>query len=727
MLRSEYLKRPLFIHAYYFTIKRYSSVFKSEYFSREKQIASNFYDRFFFTLFRLQKLQKQLKWKDFYKEIISKPIAYLHTNTTYQVTSLKGDWSFRYYYIPNLYLVIVYELYVSCIIRLVEEAIKTNLGQFLINWRYFSFAHQISTSWTVRYVDLWKKYLENQEKLIRNHNFYLKTDIKSFYDSIPHDRLFKLFSHFLKDYLKREKYLEYDVDNFLSDFCDIIFKVSRYTNKGLPQGMRWSDYLAVLYLWLLFFYERENMRLSFIDQTYWRIWESTNFILYSDDILFVGDNKQELFNNANNIIQTLYNYGLTINQSKTTDVLESSAYKYQKRIIIDKLKRRDQTELLKFKEYIKECLKKQNIEEISSPDFKTYFKWCFLLEFDADDIIKFREILIDIYGKAEFLNSQRIAILLLTISESSIGHLLNLIEKGWKDSQLEKIFSEFIQKFKNLLSDSTLLGILKYFPSDPEKSTLKKVVIRILKERENPIIDCFIKKNQKNFFSSYCKSMNFHGLENLLSIASDKHFIDWNMENFEENIIWLKLNNLFGLTLGNINFSRIKMLEIWNKSNLWKEDFIYQMAEVVDSLLYQKHRNPNYFMKSATFIADFLSLVNQLVTILVSIKRGVFISCHISFTQESDFDVIQIWEEKKSPKESFSQNDIKINPNDRLFFYYLQKKRAALHHKESQSAIDFTHVSYNISKYENSEVFFNSAKLILDNLCHQITEKINDL
>ena len=61
MLRSEYLKKKLFINAYYFTIKRYSSVFKSEYFSRAKQIASNFYDRFFFTLFRLQKLQKQLK------------------------------------------------------------------------------------------------------------------------------------------------------------------------------------------------------------------------------------------------------------------------------------------------------------------------------------------------------------------------------------------------------------------------------------------------------------------------------------------------------------------------------------------------------------------------------------------------------------------------------------------------------------------------------------------
>lgn len=727
MLRSEYLKKKLFINAYYFTIKRYSSVFKSEYFSRVKQIASNFYDHFFFTLFRLQKLQKQLKWKDFYKEIISKPIAYLHTNTTYQVTSLKGDGSFRYYYIPNLYLVIIYELYVSCMIRLVEEAIKTNLGQFLVNWRYFSFAHQISSSWTVRYVDLWKKYLENQENLIRNHSYYLKTDIKSFYDSIPHDRLFKLFSHFLKDYLKRKKYLEYDVDNFLSDFCDIIFKVSRYTNKGLPQGMRWSDYLAVLYLWLLFFYERENLGLSFINQTYWSIGESTKFILYSDDILFVGNNKQELYNKANNIIQILYNYGLTINQNKTTDILEREDYKYQQRIIIDKLKSSDQTELLKFKEYIKETLKKQDIEEISSPDFKTYFKWCFLLELDADDIVNFKKILIDIYGNAEFLNSQRIAILLLTISESSIGHLLNLIEKGWKDYQLEKIFIEFIQKFKNLLSDSTLLGILKYFPSDPEKSILKKLVIRILEERENPIIDCFIKKNQKNFFSSYCKSMNFDGLEKLLSIASDNYFIDWNTENFEENIIWLKLKNLFGLTLGNINFSKIKMLEMWKESTLWKEDFIYQMAEVVDSLLYQKHRNPNYFMKSATFIADFFSLVNQLVTILVSIKRGIYIPCHISFTQESDFDVIQIWEEKKSPKESFFQNDIKINSDDRLFFYYLQKKRAALHHKESQSSIDFTKMSYNISKYENSEIFLNSAKIILDSLCDQITEKIIDL
>jgi len=87
------------------------------------------------------------------------------------------------------------------------------------------------------------------------------------------------------------------------------------------------------------------------------------------------------------------------------------------------------------------------------------------------------------------------------------------------------------------LSDSTLLGILKYFPSDPKKNKLKKLVIRILEERENPIIDCFIKKNQKNFFSSYCKSMNFDGLEKLLSIASDNYFIDWNTENFEENII----------------------------------------------------------------------------------------------------------------------------------------------------------------------------------------------
>lgn len=732
-MRAEYLKKGLFVAAYYFTIKRYTSAFKSEYFSRTKQIASNFYDRFFLILFRLQKLQKQFRWKDFYKEYLYKPIAYLHTNTNYQVTSLKGDGSFRYFYIPNLYLVVLYEIYVSYLIRLVEEAMKSGLTTFLIDWKYFSFAHQISNSWTIQYVDLWKKYLEYQEKLINQHNFYLKTDIKSFYDLIPHDNLCQLLSQFLKGYLKREKYVEYGVDNYLLDFYDILFKVAKYSNKGLPQGMRWSDYLAVLYLWLLFFYERERLGLSFVEKTYWKMGIDTNFILYSDDILFVGNTRQDLFNNVNKVIQILHDYGLVINQNKTTDIMKQENYKYLKEISIQKIRKKDSITLIKLKEYIKEILKNKNIDEISWANFKTYFKWCFLLDFDdIQDKLELKEIFQSIYGESEFLesplDSQRVGILLLTISESSVSHIFNIIKADDEDWEIENIFIQFVKKYKDLLSDSTFLGILQHFCSDLDKNNrLKECVIQILKEKGNAVINCFVENDNKNFFLPYCKAVNFSGLEYLLSIVSENYSFDWNSENYEENIIWLKLNNLFGISLDKINFSKLKILNIWNETTLWKEEFIYQIAEVIDSLLYQKYRNPIYFMKTATFISDFFSLINQLITILVSIKKKQFFSCHIAFSKDSDVEMIIVWEDKSSPKESFYQNDIQITMNDRLFFYYVQKKRAGLQHKESQSKVDFTQVSYDISKYENSEIFLNSAKLILEDLCSQITNKLEHL
>ena len=144
MLRSEYLKNDLFSGAFRFTLKRYVSAFKTEYFSRTKQLASAFYDRFFLQIF---KLQEEFKSKKIYEDYLCKNIAYLHTNKNYEVSSLKGDGSFRHYYIPNLYLVVLYELYVSRLIRLVQEVIRSSdLKQFLIFDKYFSFAHQINNS-----------------------------------------------------------------------------------------------------------------------------------------------------------------------------------------------------------------------------------------------------------------------------------------------------------------------------------------------------------------------------------------------------------------------------------------------------------------------------------------------------------------------------------------------------------------------------------------------------
>ena len=727
MLRSEYLKNDLFSGAFRFTLKRYVSAFKTEYFSRTKQLASAFYDRFFLQIF---KLQEEFKSKKFYEDYLCKNIAYLHTNKNYEVSSLKGDGSFRHYYIPNLYLVVLYELYVSRLIRLVQEVIRSSdLKQFLIFDKYFSFAHQINNSWTIKYVDLWQRYLENEKKLVDDHNFYLKTDVKSFYDSISHEKFCKLLSHFLKDYLDQTNYIKYDIDNFLSEFYDILFKVAKYRSKSLPQWLRWSDYLAVLYLWLILFYERESTGLSFKNKSYREIGTNTKMILYSDDILFVGDVKQDVFNNVNKIVRLLYEYGLVINQNKTTDIMESSSYSYLRDIDIKKIKRRNAKELVKLKKYIIDTLKSKNIENVWSPNFKTYFKWSFLLDFTEEEKSELREILKSLYVSNEDLDAQRVTILLLTISVNATLDLFRVT--GTNDEaqiwEMEHIFVQFIENFKDLLSDSTLLWILNYFTDKLSDSSnkVKESIMKILKKKWNPVINCFIETENQNFFLPYCVDIKFSGLQNLLSVPTINSSIDWNSEQYEENIIGLKLNNLFGIPLESMNFPKIKNLKIWH----WRDEFLYQMAEVVDSLLYHKYRNPNYYMKTWSFIGDFFSLVNQLITILVSLKKEKFLDCHIAFPKQdiSNLNVIMVGKEtiKKPYKESFYQNDINIDIDDRLFFYYLQKKRANSEHKESQTRIDFSDVSYNISKYENSEIFLNWARRIVETLCSQMTDKLN--
>lgn len=108
-------------------------------------------------------------------------------------------------------------------------------------------------------------------------------------------------------------------------------------------------------------------------------------------------------------------------------------------------------------------------------------------------------------------------------------------------------------------------------------------------------------------------------------------------------------------------------------------------------------------MKTATFIADLLSLFNQLITILVSLKKKKLILCGISFNKYSDLNFINIGE-TGGRKESLIENDILLADEHKLLFFYLQKKRAILNHKEIVSILDFSTAPYNMSKYEISEV-----------------------
>jgi hypothetical protein len=129
-------------------------------------------------------------------------------------------------------------------------------------------------------------------------------------------------------------------------------------------------------------------------------------------------------------------------------------------------------------------------------------------------------------------------------------------------------------------------------------------------------------------------------------------------------------------------------------------------------------------MKTATFIADLLSLFNQLITILVSLKKNQLILCSISFKNYSDLNFITIGEDR-GKKESLIENDILLADEHKLLFFYLQKKRAVLNHKEILSILDFSQAPYNMSKYEISEVLLNAVKIVLGDLIELIRQKIS--
>ena len=86
--KYHYLKKDKFSEVFDLTMKRYSSVYNTEYFSRTSQIGFLFYDRLFFHL-NLCNDHFKILTKNFYKDYILKSLMYSHTNINYSLTSLK--------------------------------------------------------------------------------------------------------------------------------------------------------------------------------------------------------------------------------------------------------------------------------------------------------------------------------------------------------------------------------------------------------------------------------------------------------------------------------------------------------------------------------------------------------------------------------------------------------------------------------------------------------------
>jgi hypothetical protein len=162
---------------------------------------------------------------------------------------------------------------------------------------------------------LWIKFVSNISEAIEdseNKEFYIvKTDIKSFYDSIPHDNLKR---HLLGDAAPRisEKLslLTSESRATYKAHIDTIFEITGKITEskiGLPQGPAYARYLAEIYL-------------DGIDTKFDKKVQDGSIRLYQryvDDIFFIANTEEKAKSELNFLSDELGLLGLKINNEKT--------------------------------------------------------------------------------------------------------------------------------------------------------------------------------------------------------------------------------------------------------------------------------------------------------------------------------------------------------------------------------------------------------------------------
>jgi hypothetical protein len=96
------------------------------------------------------------------------------------------------------------------------------------------------------------------------HDFYLKMDVRKYFDSIVHDRVMALLARRIKD------------PQVLALFSDIVASYEATAGRGLPLGNLTSQYLANLYLAGLDHWIKQDM-------------QQKHYLRYMDDMLILGD------------------------------------------------------------------------------------------------------------------------------------------------------------------------------------------------------------------------------------------------------------------------------------------------------------------------------------------------------------------------------------------------------------------------------------------------------
>ena len=201
----------------------------------------------------------------------------------------------------------------SCIIKQISYYldIKTN---------EYSHGYQINKGFVGGYIFkpwlyLWLKFISNITGAIENKNysnyFIVKTDIKSFYDNIPHDNLKRLLLGDGESIVKNQVLLMgKDTKERYMKCLEALFKLTENivgNNIGLPQGPAYARLLAEIYL-------------AEVDREFINKLHNGEILLYQryvDDIFFVTKTRSEADTVLSRLKECFTLLNLELNNEKT--------------------------------------------------------------------------------------------------------------------------------------------------------------------------------------------------------------------------------------------------------------------------------------------------------------------------------------------------------------------------------------------------------------------------
>lgn len=696
---------------------------KFYYYQRKDQIGNLIYDHFFQTMYN--RLSRPINDKN--KDDLMKSIAFCNTDYLYTIEDSKVSFNFtkRTFFITNFYNILLYEIYVNKIFKSIINIINNrSYNNYLIDGKYFWYfrvfdfdIHTWNTKSYQHYFDSWNEFEIRKKELIGNYDYYIETDLKSFYDTIDHDKLIWLLSEFSKIHGTK------NTDSLMYKFTNILFKVNWYRKIWLPQWIMASDILSSIFIWLNFFLYKD---LNWFEVKNWVYYLKDNicFLHYNDDFVFFSNDKIKLERRFNTLIKDIFiNNWLSINIEKTSNVTNTRYYNNHNNIDFWLIKKSNPVEIEKLLNEILDELKKDT-NKIDLNKLKRYYKW-FNVIYELPKTIQatlFDDIFHIFIKKDEANTNVKKFFILLIIHPKNFIKTIFSIEKIVFEPENKTCENLLINNyFKNnlyLLSDSILLKLFVWLKG-LKFNLISNLLEKELRNRNNKVVVSFI-DNEKKILKWVIKDNWLIWLHNLFYRDYWNFKLHDNIQYYSEDILSIKLYALFGV--------KVDTKFLWNYLKNHAKDNIkwlsHEINIILDELIVIKNIFTNYYFKNPSFLADLYSFLNILMTLLFHIKDNKVAFVKINWGSQPGMININLWNSEKTS--SIREHIKNFDMNASYLFFYISKKRAELNHKEVNgiwNAID----TYIYHKYDDVDIFHTSINHSITYIINLIKEDINNL